>query len=101
MFIDRPGESTRGADTQPAEIRAWANPRCSTLVIDPSLIASSGDHGFVRADADGAGIFLGGTELAKTGIKQLAAGDRIGFDIVADDRFGGTDRAVNVRVIYA
>jgi hypothetical protein len=32
MFTDRPGESTRGADTLPAEIRVSAHPRCSTLV---------------------------------------------------------------------
>jgi hypothetical protein len=44
MFTDRPGESTRGADSQSAEIGASADPRCSTLVIDPSLIASSGDR---------------------------------------------------------
>jgi hypothetical protein len=44
MFTDRPGESTHGADNLPAEIRASAHPRCSTLVIDPSLIASSGDR---------------------------------------------------------
>ena len=59
-----------------------------------------GGCGFVRADTTGARIFLGGTVLAKCGIKRLATGDRISFDI-AKDKFGGTDRAVNVRVIYA
>jgi cold shock CspA family protein len=59
-----------------------------------------GGMGFVRSDADGARVFIGGTQLAKVGIKRLAAGDTVSFDRLAD-RFGGTDRAVNVRVIYA
>jgi cold shock CspA family protein len=58
-----------------------------------------GGCGFARADTTGARIFLGATVLAKCGIKRLAKGDRISFHIVRD-RFGGTDRAVNVRVIY-
>jgi len=58
-----------------------------------------GGHGVVRADGDGARVFVGGTQLARSGIKRLAAGDRISFDIVKD-QFGGDDRAVNVRVLY-
>jgi len=62
---------------------------------------SRGGFGFVRADADGANVFVGGTILAQTGIKRLAAGDRILFDRRAD-RFDhrGDPHAINVRVIF-
>jgi CspA family cold shock protein len=64
-----------------------------------SYNCSRGGFGFVLADADGARVFVGGTQLARSGIKRLAAGDRISFDILPD-QFGGDDRAVNVRVLY-
>jgi cold shock CspA family protein len=56
------------------------------------------NFGFARADADGGCIFLGSTELTKSGIKKLEPGDRVSFQVRADD-FGKTRRAVNVRVL--
>jgi len=66
-----------------------------------SYNCSRGGFGFVRADADGANIFIGGTMLAQTGIRQLAVGDRILFDR-RTDRFDhrGDPHAINVRVIF-
>ena len=64
-----------------------------------TVVAWHGDHGFARADVDGAGIFLGTTDLAKTGVVRLAVGDRVLFARLPC-RFGGTDRATNVKVIF-
>jgi len=66
-----------------------------------SYNCSRGGFGFVRADADRAIVFVGGTMLAQTGIRRLAAGDRILFDR-RTDRFDhrGDPHATNVRIIF-
>lgn len=56
--------------------------------------------GLIAADLGGREIFLHGSELEKSGIAEIAAGDRLSFETETDD--GGRPRAVNVaRAFFA
>jgi len=62
------------------------------------VLSWQGAFGFARA-ADGRDYMIGASELAKSGIKAVAPGDRLSFRARDDEGGGRNPRATHVKIL--